>query len=120
MASCAAATMAALSGLSLSRSKTIQASTAAPQASFAGLRRGTKVDSLAMSRSTSFASQIAAAKSSGKVTCEANTPLIISLSTGALLALGRFVFLPFQRDNVSCSNPFNPNSWKHFVWVSES
>jgi hypothetical protein len=36
-----------------------------------------------------------------KTTCGLDTPLVISLSTGALLFLGRFVFLPFQRDNAS-------------------
>jgi len=104
MVSCAAATMTgvAASGLSLKRSKAVHV---APQASFAGLRRSTKVHSLAMTRTSSFASQTAAAKSCGKVTCDATTPLIISLSTGALLALGRFVFLPFQRDNVSACIP---------------
>lgn len=31
----------------------------------------------------------------------ADTPIIISGATAASLALGRFVFLPFQRDNVN-------------------
>nr|Q9SPM4.1 RecName: Full=Photosystem I reaction center subunit V, chloroplastic; AltName: Full=PSI-G; Flags: Precursor [Syntrichia ruralis]AAD46189.1 photosystem I reaction center subunit V precursor [Syntrichia ruralis] len=44
----------------------------------------------------------AIAKSAAKVTCDgANTSFIISASTAALLALGRFVFLPFQRSMVS-------------------
>jgi len=103
----------AASSLSLKRSKAVQAS-AAPQVSFSGLRRGTKVDSVAMSRSTSFASQTAIAKSSGKVTCDVSTPLIISLSTGGLLALGRFVFLPFQRDNVSKQGLPEQNGVSHF------
>lgn len=100
MASCAA-TMTGMASLSLTRSNKAVKASAVTAAPFAGLRRGTKVDSLALTRSSSFASQTAVAKSSAKITCEANTSLIISLSTGALLALGRFVFLPFQRDNVS-------------------
>ncbi|KAG0567345.1 hypothetical protein KC19_7G127800 [Ceratodon purpureus] len=115
MASCAATmTGMAASSLSLKRSRAVQAS-AAPQVSFSGLRRGTKVDSIAMSRSSSFASQTAIAKSAAKVTCDgANTSLIITLSTGALLAMGRFVFLPFQRDNVSRQGLPEQNGTTHY------
>lgn len=113
MASCAAATMSSgVTSLSLTRSKAVRAS--APQASFTGLRRGTKVDSLAVSRCSSFASQTAVAKSAAKITCDVSTPVIISLSTGALLALGRFVFLPFQRDNVAKQGLPEQNGVTHF------
>lgn len=92
----------------------VAASSLSLKANFSGLRRGTKVDSIAMSRSSSFASKTAIAKSSGKVTCEANTALTITLSTGALLFLGRFVFLPFQRDNVSRQGLPVQNGVTHF------
>ena len=71
------------------------------QASFAGLRSKDKVDFVSVRDRRSFGSRISVVKSAARTTCDANTALTISLSTGALLFLGRFVFLPFQRDNVS-------------------
>jgi photosystem I subunit V len=101
MAACAATSRVTTTGVPvLSGSKKI-VSRAAVQASFAGLRSGNRVDGLSLSRSRSFASRTAVAKSVAKTTCGLDTPVVISLSTGALLFLGRFVFLPFQRDNVS-------------------
>lgn len=94
---CAAASMAGVAAAAPSLNRSIN---------YDGLRRG---NSLAMSKSSaSFASRTAIAKSSGRVTCGASTQVVISLSTGALLALGRFVFLPFQRDNVSHSTSTSP------------
>ncbi len=102
MAACAATSRVTTTGVPvLSGSKKVVSRGAAVQASFAGLRSGNKVDGLSLSRSRSFASQTAVAKSVAKTTCGLDTPVVISLSTGALLFLGRFVFLPFQRDNVS-------------------
>jgi photosystem I subunit V len=101
MAACAATSRVTTTGVPvLSGSKKV-VSRAAVQASFAGLRSGNRVDGLSLSRSRSFASRTAVAKSVAKTTCGLDTPVVISLSTGALLFLGRFVFLPFQRDNVS-------------------
>jgi len=53
-------------------------------------------------------------KSAARTTCAANTALTISLSTGALLFLGRFVFLPFQRDNVARQGLPEQNGVTHF------
>lgn len=101
MAACAASTCVSTGVPSLSVSKkAVRAG--AVQASFAGLRSGNKVDCLSLTR-RSFESQTAITKSASRTTCYANPGLVISLSTGALLFLGRFVFLPFQRDNVSDS-----------------
>jgi photosystem I subunit V len=101
MAACAATSRVTTTGVPvLSGSKKV-VSRAAVQASFAGLRSGNRVDGLSLSGSRSFASRTAVAKSVAKTTCGLDTPVVISLSTGALLFLGRFVFLPFQRDNVS-------------------
>jgi photosystem I subunit V len=101
MAACAATSRVTTTGVPvLSGSKKV-VSRAAVQASFAGLRSGNRVDGMSLSGSRSFASRTAVAKSVAKTTCGLDTPVVISLSTGALLFLGRFVFLPFQRDNVS-------------------
>jgi hypothetical protein len=102
MAACAASTQVVAGVPSLCVSRKAVKAPGAAQASFAGLRAGNKVDCLSISRS-SFGSQTAIAKSAARTTCAADTALTISLSTGALLFLGRFVFLPFQRDNVSVS-----------------
>jgi photosystem I subunit V len=103
MAACAATSRVTTGIPSLSGSnKVVARGAAAVQASFAGLRSGnTRVDGLSLSRSRSFANRTAVAKSVANTTCGLDTPVVISLSTGALLFLGRFVFLPFQRDNVS-------------------
>ncbi len=103
MAACAATSRVTTGIPSLSVSnKVVARGAAAVQASFAGLRSGnTRVDGLSLSRSRSFANRTAVAKSVANTTCGLDTPVVISLSTGALLFLGRFVFLPFQRDNVS-------------------
>lgn len=112
MAACAASTCVSTGVPSLSVSKkAVRAG--AVQASFAGLRSGNKVDCLSLTR-RSFESQTAITKSASRTTCYANPGLVISLSTGALLFLGRFVFLPFQRDNVSKQGLPEQNGVTHY------
>ncbi len=102
MAACAATSRVATGVPSLSAGSKKVVSRAVVQPScFAALRSSCRVDGLKSSRLQSFSSRTAVAKSVAKTTCGLDTPLVISLSTGALLFLGRFVFLPFQRDNVS-------------------
>lgn len=82
-----------------------------PQASFIGLRRGNTLDSKAQN---SFQSQTAICRSFSRVTCALNPSLVISLSTGASLFLGRFVFLSFQRDNVTKQGLPSQNGKTHY------
>ncbi|CAI9756769.1 unnamed protein product [Fraxinus pennsylvanica] len=51
--------------------------------------------------------------SSLKIKAELNTSLVISLSTGLSLFLGRFVFFNFQRENVAKQVP-EQNGVSHF------
>nr|XP_027061792.1 photosystem I reaction center subunit V, chloroplastic [Coffea arabica] len=51
--------------------------------------------------------------SSGGVKAELSAPLVISLSTGLSLFLGRFVFFNFQRENVAKQVP-GQNGQTHF------
>jgi photosystem I subunit V len=114
MAACSATSRVTTTGVPvLSGSKKV-VSRAAVQASFAGLRSGNRVDGLSLSRSRSFANRTALAKSVAKTTCGLDTPVVISLSTGALLFLGRFVFLPFQRDNVARQGLPEQNGQSHY------
>ncbi|GMY30730.1 photosystem I reaction center subunit V, chloroplastic [Fagus crenata] len=52
-------------------------------------------------------------RSSGVVKADLSTPLVISLSTGLSLFLGRFVFFNFQRENVAKQVP-EQNGVTHF------
>lgn len=79
--------------------------------SFVGLRLGNALDSKAQN---SFKSRTAICRSSSRITCALNPSLVISLSTGASLFLGRFVFLSFQRDNVAKQGLPSQNGKTHF------
>jgi photosystem I subunit V len=81
------------------------------RASFIGLRLGNTLDSKAQN---SFQSQTAVCRSFSRITCALNPSLVISLSTGASLFLGRFVFLSFQRDNVAKQGLPSQNGQTHF------
>lgn len=87
--------------------------------SFQGLRPLNKAtdssSSLLLSRSTSFRPiSVAGKKFSGAgVKAELNPSLVISLSTGLSLFLGRFVFFNFQRENVAKQVP-EQNGISHF------
>jgi photosystem I subunit V len=63
--------------------------------------------------SRSWESQTKLARSNAKTVC-ADTALVISLSTGALLFLGRFVLLPFQRAQVAKQGLPEQNGVTHF------
>ncbi|KAL5711291.1 hypothetical protein ACHQM5_021823 [Ranunculus cassubicifolius] len=52
--------------------------------------------------------------SSLSVKSELSTPLVISLSTGLSLFLGRFVFFNFQRENVAKQGLPEQNGMSHF------
>ncbi|XP_030445169.1 photosystem I reaction center subunit V, chloroplastic [Syzygium oleosum] len=80
--------------------------------SFQGLRplanKATKVSS-----SSSAAAAAAAPRRSGAIRAELSAPVVISLSTGLSLFLGRFVFFNFQRENVAKQVPVQ-NGKTHF------
>ncbi|WCJ32520.1 Photosystem I reaction center subunit V chloroplastic [Euphorbia peplus] len=65
---------------------------------------------------TSFSSLSAAAptRRSFAVKAELSAPLVISLSTGLSLFLGRFVFFNFQRENVAKQGLPEQNGVTHF------
>ena len=68
-----------------------------------------------ISQAASFAGKTQHARSISKVRCDALNPaLIITLSNGALLFLGRFVFLPFQRSQVKKAGLPVQNGVTHF------
>ncbi|CAK9228404.1 unnamed protein product [Sphagnum troendelagicum] len=112
MAACAATSRVATEVPTLSAGSKKVVSRAVVQAScFAGLRSSSRLKS---SRLQSFSSRTAVGRSVAKTTCSLDTPLVISLSTGALLFLGRFVFLPFQRDNVARQGLPEQNGQTHY------
>ncbi|KAJ7569194.1 hypothetical protein O6H91_01G065900 [Diphasiastrum complanatum] len=81
---------------------------------FSGIRPLNKLDGLRVASSrTSFCSKTSLARSKARTTCAA-TSLIITLSTGGLLFLGRFVFLPFQRAQVAKAGLPQQNGVTHF------
>lgn len=96
MAACSAvsAVVAGVPTLSVARKSAVRASSS--QVSFSGRNMCTS----ALSVSRSWESQTKLARGSARTVC-ADTSLVISLSTGALLFLGRFVLLPFQRAQVA-------------------
>ena len=57
---------------------------------------------------------ITTTKRSGGVKAELSAPLVISLSTGLSLFLGRFVFFNFQRENVAKQGLPEQNGITHF------
>ncbi|KAJ6376834.1 hypothetical protein OIU76_025894 [Salix suchowensis] len=76
--------------------------------SFQGLRPLTKAKTTALSKIT-----LTAPKRSLAVKAEINPSVVISLSTGVSLFLGRFVFFNFQRENVAKQVP-EQNGLTHF------
>ncbi|KAL9382849.1 hypothetical protein Peur_023172 [Populus x canadensis] len=76
--------------------------------SFQGLRPLTKAKTASLSKNT-----LTAPKRSLAVKAELNPSLVISLSTGVSLFLGRFVFFNFQRENVAKQVP-EQNGLTHF------
>lgn len=85
--------------------------------SFQGLRplnKATDSSSLVLSKPTSAVFRRAPKRSSRlAVKAELNPSLVISLSTGLSLFLGRFVFFNFQRENVAKQVP-EQNGISHF------
>ncbi|KAL1556105.1 photosystem I reaction center subunit V, chloroplastic-like [Salvia divinorum] len=85
--------------------------------SFQGLRPLNKAtDSslhLAKPASAAFRRSTSSSKRGMAVKAELSPPLVISLSTGLSLFLGRFVFFNFQRENVAKQVP-EQNGISHF------
>ncbi|KAF5949638.1 hypothetical protein ACSBR2_010990 [Camellia fascicularis] len=79
---------------------------------FQGLRPTTK-SPLSLTKSISTVKFTPKKRSSGAIKAELNTSLVISLSTGLSLFLGRFVFFNFQRENVAKQVP-EQNGMTHF------
>ncbi|BBN15276.1 photosystem I subunit V [Marchantia polymorpha subsp. ruderalis] len=108
MASCTAQIAVAAGVPALAaRSKSIRASSS--QVSFSGRNM---VSCVSISN-RSWESQTKLARANARTVC-ADTSLVISLSTGALLFLGRFVLLPFQRKQVSQAGLPRQNGVTHF------
>jgi photosystem I subunit V len=63
--------------------------------------------------SRSWESQTKLARGNARTVC-LDTPVVISLSTGALLFLGRFVLLPFQRAQIAVQGLPEQNGVTHF------
>ena len=83
-------------------------SLAPTQASFLG-------NSINLKTKSSFQKKTRSGKASPlHITNALNPSLVISLSTGASLFLGRFVFLSFQRDNVSKQGLPEQNGVTHY------
>ncbi|XP_074560680.1 photosystem I reaction center subunit V, chloroplastic [Curcuma longa] len=80
--------------------------------SFAGLRPLKPMDSLRCSQTRSVPVQ-SIRRPGASVRAELSAPLVISLSTGLSLFLGRFVFFGFQRENVAKQVP-KQNGIPHF------
>lgn len=78
--------------------------------SFQGLR---PLANRATRASSSSSVAAAAPRRSGAVRAELSAPVVISLSTGLSLFLGRFVFFNFQRENVAKQVP-EQNGKTHF------
>ncbi|CAI9088110.1 OLC1v1022355C1 [Oldenlandia corymbosa var. corymbosa] len=92
------------------------ASTLFSAPSFQGLRPLNKpTDTLRAAAPVSSFRPISTKKSTkyGGVKAELSAPLVISLSTGLSLFLGRFVFFNFQRENVAKQVP-EQNGITHF------
>ncbi|KAF8414320.1 hypothetical protein HHK36_002321 [Tetracentron sinense] len=83
--------------------------------SFQGLRPLKPTDSPTISKASAKFSRAAASASTKfvGVRAELNPSLVISLSTGLSLFLGRFVFFNFQRENVAKQVP-EQNGLTHF------
>ncbi|XP_034677729.1 photosystem I reaction center subunit V, chloroplastic [Vitis riparia] len=83
-----------------------------PHQSFQGLRPLSKPTDLSLTIPRMSTRPIPK-RSAGVVRAELNTSLVISLSTGLSLFLGRFVFFNFQRENVAKQVP-QQNGLTHF------
>ncbi|KAL2620505.1 hypothetical protein R1flu_000710 [Riccia fluitans] len=106
MAACSAqiAVSAGVPSLAI-RSKSVRASSS--RVSFSGRNL---VNTASIS---SWEAQTKFARGNARTVC-ADTALVISLSTGALLFLGRFVLLPFQRKQVAQAGLPRQNGVTHF------
>ncbi|EFJ21677.1 hypothetical protein SELMODRAFT_27993, partial [Selaginella moellendorffii] len=62
---------------------------------------------------SSFESKTGFARSMARTTC-LEAPIIISLCTAASLAMGRFVFLPFQREQIAKAGLPLQNGVSHY------
>ncbi|KAG6551137.1 hypothetical protein Mapa_007372 [Marchantia paleacea] len=108
MAACTAQIAVVAGGPALAaRSKSMRVSNS--QVSFSGRNM---VGSVSIGNG-SWESQTKFARANARTVC-ADTSLVISLSTGALLFLGRFVLLPFQRKQVSQAGLPRQNGVTHF------
>lgn len=76
--------------------------------SFQGLRP------LANKATRASSSAAAGPRRSGAIRAELSAPVVISLSTGLSLFLGRFVFFNFQRENVAKQGLPEQNGKTHF------
>ena len=79
-------------------------------ASFHGLRALPKTRSISISLSPTRTGP----KRAGPIRAELSSALVISLSTGLSLFLGRFVFFNFQRENVAKQGLPEQNGKTHF------
>ncbi|XP_073010658.1 photosystem I reaction center subunit V, chloroplastic [Typha latifolia] len=101
--------MAAFTLFSTSTSTIPKSHTYSPtSSSFHGLR------ALPKTRSISLAPARTGPKRTGPIRAELNPSLVISLSTGLSLFLGRFVFFNFQRENVAKQGLPEQNGKTHF------
>ncbi|KAI5065734.1 hypothetical protein GOP47_0020429, partial [Adiantum capillus-veneris] len=81
-----------------------------------GLRTAGKVDAVSMRSWGAWEGKTMRARGgAARTRCDAlSAPLVISITTGSLLFLGRFVFLPFQRKNVASQGLPVQNGITHF------
>uniref|UniRef100_A0A1D1ZJ85 Photosystem I reaction center subunit V, chloroplastic n=1 Tax=Anthurium amnicola TaxID=1678845 RepID=A0A1D1ZJ85_9ARAE len=87
--------------------------------SFHGLRPLKPTDSPSVSNLAAVAASPCCRPKRGRramgiARAELSAPLVISLSTGLSLFLGRFVFFNFQRENVAKQGPGKQNGVSHF------
>ncbi|MBH0219592.1 photosystem I reaction center subunit V, partial [Listeria monocytogenes] len=82
---------------------------------FQGLRPLNKLPSSSLLKSSLTTLTITPKKNRNlAIKAELSTPLVISLSTGVSLFLGRFVFFNFQRENVAKQGLPEQNGISHF------
>ncbi|KAI3418068.1 uncharacterized protein J3R85_013919 [Psidium guajava] len=106
----AAASSAAFSLVAGATSRRLNGGLSPANVSFQGLRPLANK----ATRAASSSSSAAAARRSGAIRAELSAPLVISLSTGLSLFLGRFVFFNFQRENVAKQGLPEQNGKTHF------
>ncbi|WOL19453.1 hypothetical protein Cni_G28251 [Canna indica] len=85
-----------------------------PSASFQGLRPLKPTDFPGRLQAVAVRPGRSAARKPGSIRSELNPSLVISLSTGLSLFLGRFVFFNFQRENVAKQGLPKQNGVPHF------